>query len=113
MRGTHARTFGEDSQVVVPESFISLHASPSGRLLIGKADLLERYELCEDMATALTEQCRVIHFRDGVDEAQVLSRVHAGLLAEPAVLTANQALWVVQRTAELLDWPIPVGANAE
>jgi hypothetical protein len=106
---TGARSFGEDSQILVPESFIALHASPSGRLTVTKEELLERYELCEDMAQALVEQCRMIHFRDGVDEGEVLRRVHAGLLVEPAVLTPAQVSWVVQRCAELLDWPIPSG----
>lgn len=108
-----ARALDPESQVLVPESFIALHVARSGRLTVPRHELLERYELCEDMAGALVEQCRTIHFRDGVDEAEVLRRCLAGLLAEPAVLTPAQALWVVQRTAELLDWPIPEAAPAD
>ena len=95
-----------DNQILVPDSFTALHATPGGRPTLRRDELIARYELCEDMATALTEHCRTIHFRDGVDEAEVLRRCHLGLLAEPAVLSAAQAQWVVQRTAELLGWPL-------
>ena len=94
-------------QILVPDSFIALHTTRNGRPSLPRRELIARYELCEDMATTLTEHCRTIHFRDGVDEAEALRRCHQGLVAEPAVLSAAQAQWVVKRTAELLDWPMP------
>lgn len=95
-----------DHQIFIPDSFSVLHATPSGRPTLARAELVARYELCEDMASAMVEHCQAIHFRDGVDEAEVLRRCHLGLLAEPAVLTPAQARWVVMRMAELLGWPL-------
>jgi hypothetical protein len=95
-----------DHQIFIPESCNAQHATPGGRPTLPRAELIARYELCEDMANALTEHCQAIHFRDGVDEAEVLRRCHRGLLVEPAVLTPAQARWVVTRTAELLGWPL-------
>jgi hypothetical protein len=95
-----------DHQIFIPDSFIALHATPGGRPTLARAELVARYELCEDMANALVEHCQAIHFRDGVDEAEVLRRCHRGLLVEPAVVTPAQAHWVVTRTAELLGWPL-------
>jgi hypothetical protein len=95
-----------DHQIFIPDSFTALHATPSGRLTLARAELVARYELCEDMANVLVEHCQAIHFRDGVDEVEVLRRCHRGLLVEPAVLTPAQARWVVTRTAELLGWPL-------
>jgi hypothetical protein len=95
-----------DNQIFIPDSFSTLHATPGGRPTLPRAELVARYELCEDMANALVEHCQAIHFRDGVDEAEVLQRCLKGLLVEPAVLTPPQARWVVTRTAELLGWPL-------
>ncbi len=95
-----------DHQIFIPDSFGVLHATASGRPTLARAELVARYELCEDMANALVEHCQAIHFRDGVDEAEVLRRCLQGLLVEPAVLTPAQARWVVTRTAELLGWPL-------
>jgi hypothetical protein len=49
-----------------------------------------------------------VRFRDGVDEATVLTRCHRGLLAPPASVEPPEAAWVVRRTAELLGWPADV-----
>jgi len=49
----------------------------------------------------------------GVTEDDVLERVHRGLLtgeaAGDAVVSADEAWWVVHRLAELLGWPDPEG----
>jgi hypothetical protein len=97
----------ETSQIVVPPSFVALHTAPNGRLALPRAELAQRYELCEDMACALAERCRTVHAVDGVAQDEVLRRCLLGLRAEPAVLSAAQAEWVVRRCAELLDWPQP------
>ena len=95
-----------DHQIFIPDSFSALHATRGGRPTLPRTELVARYELCEDMANALVEHCQAIHFRDGVDEAEVLRRCLQGLLVEPAMLTAAQARWVITRTAELLGWPL-------
>jgi hypothetical protein len=100
-----------DHQIFIPDSFIALHATPGGRPTLPRNELIACYELCEDMANALVEHCQAIHFRDGVDETEVLRRCLQGLLVEPAVLTPAQARWVVMRTAELLGWPLQFEDN--
>ena len=63
-----------------------------------------RYELCEDMASMLTETAKNMLFSLGITERDVLVRVHRGLVSEGAVVTPEEAVWVVHRLAELLDW---------
>ncbi|HEY9238396.1 MAG TPA: hypothetical protein VIP10_06135 [Burkholderiaceae bacterium] len=96
----------DDNQTFVPDSFIALYRDARGRLTAPRETIATRHEFCEDMANLLTDHCSTIHFRDGVDEGQVLERVHRGLLAPPVTVEAPEAEWVVRRTAELLGWPI-------
>jgi hypothetical protein len=99
----------DDNQTFVPDSFIALYRDARGRLTAPRETIATRHELCEDMANLLTEHCSTIHFRDGVEESQVLERVHLGLLAPPITVEAPEAEWVVRRTAELLGWPVGGG----
>jgi hypothetical protein len=96
----------EDNQTLVPDSFIALYRDARQRLTATRETIATRYELCEDLANLLTEHAGVIHFRDGVDEAEVMRRCHLGLLTAPATVEPAEAEWVVRRTAELLQWPI-------
>ena len=95
----------DENQTAVPESFIALYRDARNRLTAPRETIAARYELCEDLANLLTDHCSNVHFRDGVDEGTVLSRVHQGLLAPPATVEPPEAEWVVRRTAELLGWP--------
>ena len=104
MSGAHLGDFDEN-QVRIPESFIALYLDARQRLTTSRETIAARYELCEDLANLLTDHCSTVHFRDGVDEATVLSRCHQGLLAPPKTVEATEAEWVVRRTAELLGWP--------
>ena len=94
------------SQILIPESFIALFVPP-GRIkpTASREHIAQRYELCEDLATLLTDTCAAMQARDGLAEDMVLERVQAGLLGADAVVTPPEAEWVVQRTAELLNWP--------
>jgi len=96
----------EDSQIVVPESFIALYRVP-GRLKLTapKAEIAQRHEFCDDLAHMLTEQAQTKLWKLGVTEADVLERMLRGLAAEDSVVNATEARWVVTRLAELLDWP--------
>ena len=94
----------DESQITVPESFVALYRDRYQRLTIRAQELAARSELCEDLAQAMTERCREIHFRDGVDEAEVLARCLQGLLHDGSPITPPEARWVVCRTAELLGW---------
>lgn len=111
MRGVVARgvlkrfPMTSESQIVVPESFIALYCDARHRLTVSREQLAVRYELCEDLAQLLTEHCSTVHFRDGVDEDEVLRRCHLGLIAPSSSVEPDEAAWVVRRTGELLQWP--------
>ena len=100
-------SFSDDgNQTLVPDSFIALYRDTRNRLTAPREHIATRYELCEDLANLLTDHASTIHFRDGIDEAEVLRRCHRGLLVEPASVEPPEAEWVVRRTAELLNWPV-------
>lgn len=95
----------DENQTFIPESFIDLYRDSRQRLTAPKSEVADRHEFCEDMAQMLTETCRTIHFRDGVNEEEVLDRVHRGLEGGAPGVEPKHAAWVVRRTAELLEWP--------
>lgn len=107
----------EDSQIVVPPSFVALFVPP-GRIkpTEPRAVIAARYELCEDLAQALVERAQAAHFDTGADEAEVLRRIGRGLAGPGSaegvqgvagVVSEAEAHWVVRRLAELLAWPDP------
>ncbi len=98
----------EDSQIVVPPSFVALFVPP-GRIkpTEPRSVIAERYELCEDLAQALVERAQIVHFDTCADEAEVLRGIGLGLLAGAAIVNDAEATWVVRRLAELLGWPDP------
>ena len=102
------------SQIVVPASFVALFVPP-GRIkpTAAHAFILERYELCEDMATMLVDPAQTRRWELGITEADVLLRVHRGLAGGQAGLDAAEAGWVTRRLAELLGWPDPNLATIE
>jgi hypothetical protein len=95
-----------NNQILIPESFIALFITP-GRIKpsASHGEVAARYELCEDMASMLTETAQNMLFSLGVTELDVLGKCWSGLLAEPTVVSRPEATWVVHRLAELLDWP--------
>lgn len=97
---------GEDSQFIVPPSFIALFVPP-GRVkpTAPRETIVERYDFCEDLANMLTEQARDIRAELGVTEDDVLERIHRGLQAPGAGVDPAEARWVATRLAELLEWP--------
>ncbi len=96
----------EGNQLTVAPSFAALHADRSGRLRTPAAEVLARYELCEDLASHLVEQAQILYHREAPSEAGVLLGMHAAL-RDGGVLSAPEAGWVVQRLAELLEWKCP------
>jgi hypothetical protein len=96
----------EDSQIVVPESFIALYRQP-GRLKLSapRSEIAQRHEFCDDLAQMLTDQAQTKLWELGVTEADVLQRMLLGLRAEGSVLNDDEAVWVTTRLAELLGWP--------
>lgn len=98
----------DPNQIEVPPSFTALFASPSGyRLTEPMATVRARYELCEDLAQALTEQASTMLFKSGGAEAEVLATIHAALSADGSAVQPREAAWVVTRLGELLDWDVP------
>ncbi len=98
----------EDSQIVVPPSFVALFVPP-GRVkpTAGRDEIASRYELCEDLAQMLTEQATMKKWDLGITEDDVLERIQRGLQAEGGVVNGTEARWIVRRLAELLGWPDP------
>lgn len=98
----------DESQLLVPDSFAELFITPGQRKpSIDRAALAEKFELCEDMAQMLTEHASQVLVKLGITEGDVLGRMLQGLVAEEGRLSEGEALWVVSRLAELLQWPLP------
>ncbi len=94
------------NQIQVPDSFLALYAARGGhRLTEPIAHVRARYELCEDLAQALTEQARLTQFQLGITEQDVLEKMLQALAQEGSPVPPNESQWVVRRLAELLDWP--------
>jgi len=97
----------DDSQIIIPRSFIELFIPP-GRIkpTEAAAHIAERYELCEDLAQALVDRAADRRFELGITEADVLVRMRDALMAGPGIVSASEAVWVIHRLAELLEWPM-------
>ena len=97
----------EGNQTYLPESFTQLYVPPGKvKPSIGLREMAERYELCEDLANLLTEKAANMQFTLGITEDLVLQQCELGLLADPSVVSAAEARWVICRLAELLNWPM-------
>lgn len=102
----------DESQIVVPPSFIALFIEPGRtRPNASRDEIATRYEFCEDLATMLVDHASTKLWELGVTEADVLERVHRGLITGDATVAPSEAQWVVRRLAELLAWDAPVFAD--
>ena len=96
----------EYNQTVLPASFIALFVAPGRHKPSATwADMAQRYDFCEDLASMLTEQAQTKLWELGVTEHDVLERMLLGLRAGAPVVSRAEAEWVVTRLAELLGWP--------
>ena len=95
----------DDSQVQIPASFIALFI-PVGRVKpsVSRQEIAERYELCEDLATALVDKARTVLWELGVTEHDVLHRIHRVLREPTSGVVPAESVWVTRRLAELLEW---------
>lgn len=98
----------DEYQIEVPPSFIALFV-PAGRIkpTASWQEIRERYEYCEDLAQMLTETARTKLWQLGVSESDVLERIAEGLRGGRAGVGEAEAVWVVRRLAELLEWNAP------
>lgn len=98
----------DENQIIIPQSFIALFLDPGRSRPNAPRELIAtRYDLCEDMAGLLTTPAQAMAFDQGMAEAEVLRRCHQGLCGEDSAFSAPEAVWIVWRLAELLDWPSP------
>ena len=88
----------DTSQIQPPTSFAELFRTRSGKLSAPIAEVVARYELCEDLASHLTEQAQTLYHSGNSSEEQVLLGMHAGLAAEGSVVTAGcSRVWTFTR----------------
>ena len=98
----------EENQSEIPESFMMLYVKPhQHKPSLPRAELTQRYELCEDLANMLVDTVSTQQFQLGITEDDALERCWRGLLVSPDVTTPDEAFWVICRLAELLSWPLP------
>ena len=98
----------DDNQVEIPQSFIALFIEPGrSKPAATRFFIAERYELCEYMATLLTQTAQEMLHGLGISEGDVLQRCYQGLAVDNGVLNALEAEWVVRRLAELSQWAQP------
>jgi len=103
----------DENQILIPPSFMALFADSRQRLREPIAVVRERYEVCEDLANHLVQHAQLLQHSEVPVEAEILRRILAGLDMPEAGLSPAEARWVVQRLAELLDWPCsPFDASA-
>jgi hypothetical protein len=96
------------NQLPLPPSFVALFVAPgASRPSASRAVITERHEWCDDLAQMLTETASNKLWELGINETEVLDRVHQGLLEPGAPVSPPEAGWVVCRLAELLGWPLP------
>jgi len=97
------------NQQFIPNSFTDLFKDPTRAY--SKASepfevILERYDLCEDMAQMLYQPSLNMMGSMNITESDVVERTLKGLLINPEIVNSAEAKWIVQRMCELLDWDI-------
>ncbi|MGJ7545052.1 hypothetical protein [Variovorax sp. LT1R16] len=96
-------------QIDIPPSFFALYADPARKRLREPIERVrQRYEVCEDLATHLTEHARILAHVEVPSEDEVLHRIHDGLATPESGFSADEARWIVTRLAELLGWQRPL-----
>ena len=98
----------DTSQIQPPPSFADIFRERNGRLKTPIAEVVARYELCEDLACHLVEQAQTLYHVQAPSEAEVLRGIRAGLCTPESGLRTAEATWVVTRLAELLVWQCPL-----
>ena len=94
----------DDSQIVVPPSFIAIYVAP-GKIKpsISRDQLVQRYEFCEDFAQVLLEQAKSKQWELGISQDVVIERISQGLKDAQDQWSAQEATWIITRLVELLE----------
>jgi hypothetical protein len=95
----------DESQITIPASFVGLFI-PEGRLkpTASRQEIADRYEICEDLASALVDKARTVLWELAVTEHDVIERIHRFLREPQSGVSPAEALWVTRRLIELLEW---------
>lgn len=101
----------DHNQTFVPDSFLALH-SKHGRPLLSRDAMEARHEACENVALQLAASLAELGV-DAEDSSTALGRVQEGLVADGDAFSANEAWWITQRIAELMEWPQPACGKQE
>lgn len=97
----------DDYQIDIPPSFYAVYSDARQRLRVSIDTVRRRYDVCEDLANMLVQQAQLLHHVEVPSENEILLRIHAGLRSAESGVSPEEAVWVVQRLAELLNWPWP------
>ncbi|WKB51427.1 hypothetical protein [Eleftheria terrae] len=97
----------DEYQIDIPPSFFEVYTDARRRLTEPLAVVRARYEICEDLAHHLVEHGKTMLFSVGINEDEVLRRIHLGLCVPESGVAPAEAVWVVRRLAELLGWDSP------
>ncbi|NBQ91582.1 MAG: ATPase with chaperone activity [Betaproteobacteria bacterium] len=93
-----------ESQIHVPDSFLTLfQPAPGRRLTEPWHHILVRYESCEDLAQSLAPQARALSADLGVTTEAVAAKMASGLQHPSVGLAPEEAQWVCTRLVELLE----------
>jgi hypothetical protein len=103
----------DTSQIQPPETFAALFRSRAGILKTPIAEVVARYELCEDLACHLVEQAQTVYHSGNTSEAGVLQGFYAAISGEGSAVSVKEAGWIIQRLAELLEWQAPLLPQAD
>ena len=96
-----------ENQITPPPSFLAVYSDQRGRLREPIDTVRARYELCEDLASALVDQAQTLYHVQAPSESGILLGIHAGLCSAESGLASGEATWIVTRLAELLVWQCP------
>lgn len=94
-------------QIEVPQSFVQLFALRGGMPGPERAaEVLQRYEVCEDLAQLLGEQGRehLLHLRLHAQDVRAGMQVVLEGLAQEAALSPAERGWVLTRAQEVGRW---------
>ena len=93
-----------NNQIIIPDSFIALFVQPGrAKPSAEYAVILQRYELCEDLACALVDQANTKKWELGVETQDIVQRINLGLAGGSAGVSDAEAEWVCKRLTELMN----------
>ena len=98
-----------NNQQFIPNSFTDLFKDPLRPYAKASEPfevILERYDLCEDMAQMLYQPALNMMGSMNITESDVIERTFKGLLVNQEIVKTQEAQWIVQRLCELLEWQI-------